>query len=323
MFAVSETFQPEFIDAFEVGTKNTFLDGTLRLNFTGFYYKYKGLQLSRIVARTSVNDNVDANIYGLELESILSPSPAWLINMNASWLHAKVANDKFLSNPRDPSGGRGDAVIIKDITNGSNCAVVPNVAGSTLAATYVGLINGGISASTGTANLLRAPTAFASDSGLAAGTTGAFSICSQLAASTAAVAALGGVTVLNEGVLSNIKGNTLPQAPNYKFSVGTQYTFDLANDMNVVPRVDLTYTGDSYGNIFNGAINKISGYTVVNAQVQVNGPDGRWFARAFVQNLTNNDAVTGLYVTDQSSGLFTNIFTLEPRRYGIAAGFKF
>jgi len=28
-------------------------------------------------------------------------------------------------------------------------------------------------------------------------------------------------------------------------------------------------------------------------------------------------------VTDQSSGNYTNIFTLEPRRYGISAGIKF
>jgi iron complex outermembrane receptor protein len=62
---------------------------------------------------------------------------------------------------------------------------------------------------------------------------------------------------------------------------------------------------------------------VVNAQIQVNGRDDRWFARAFVQNLTGNDAITGQYVTDQSSGLFTNVFTLEPRRYGVAAGVKF
>ena len=34
-------------------------------------------------------------------------------------------------------------------------------------------------------------------------------------------------------------------------------------------------------------------------------------------------SITGLYVTDQSSGLYTNIFTLEPRRYGITAGIKF
>ena len=38
---------------------------------------------------------------------------------------------------------------------------------------------------------------------------------------------------------------------------------------------------------------------------------------------TNNNGITGMYVTDQSSGLFTNIFTVEPRRYGIAGGFKF
>jgi hypothetical protein len=61
----------------------------------------------------------------------------------------------------------------------------------------------------------------------------------------------------------------------------------------------------------------------MNAQVQVNGVDNKWYVRAFIQNITNNNATTGLYVTDQSSGLFTNIFTLEPRRYGLAAGFNF
>ena len=90
-----------------------------------------------------------------------------------------------------------------------------------------------------------------------------------------------------------------------------------------MPRVDLTYTGGYYGSIFNKNINRIQGYEVVNAQIQLNGPNDRFYVRAFIQNLTSNDAITGLYVTDQSSGLFTNAFTLEPRRYGIAAGFKF
>ena len=42
-----------------------------------------------------------------------------------------------------------------------------------------------------------------------------------------------------------------------------------------------------------------------------------------MQNLTNNNAITGQAVADQSSGLYTNIFTIEPRRYGAAVGFKF
>jgi hypothetical protein len=78
-----------------------------------------------------------------------------------------------------------------------------------------------------------------------------------------------------------------------------------------------------YARSFNRPVDRVEGYEVVNAQIQLNGAEERWFARAFVQNLTANDAITGQFVADQSSGLFTNIFTLEPRRYGVAAGFKF
>ena len=325
IFAVSDSFTPEFVDSFEVGSKNTFLDGTLRLNLTGFYYKYKSLQLSRIVARTSVNDNVDADVYGLEADAIIKPTSEILINMGASYLHTKVTQDKFLSNPRDPGGGRADAVIIKDVTNGSNCAVVPNVAGNAAGTNQlVGAVNTGLG--------LRAPTAFLADGGIAS--TGAFGICNVLAGAIAAPSAglralfatpTGSLafTVLNAGVPVNIKGNRLPQAPDYKFSIGAQYTADLPNGMTIVPRADLTYTGESSGNIFNGGVNQIAGYTQINAQIQLNGKDDKWYVRGFIQNLADNNATTGLYVTDQSSGLFTNIFTLEPRRYGIAGGIKF
>ena len=327
IFAVPDSFAPEFIDAFEIGSKNSFLDGKLRANITAFYYKYKGLQLSRITARTSVNDNVDANVYGIEGEFILSPTRNLLINLNASYLKTKVASDKFLTNPRDPSGGRSDAVIIKDISNGSNCAVVPTTAGNAAGANgFVAqantLINAGAIPGLQAGAGLRAPSAFPVDSGLN-GATGAFSFCGVLQALAPTVgAAFGGVQMLPEGVLTNLRGNELPQAPQYKFSAGVQYTFELG-DMNLIPRVDLAHTGESYGNIFNGQINRVPSFTVINAQVQFNGPDDKWYVRGFVQNLTNNSAVTGLYVTDQSSGLFTNIFTLEPRRYGVAAGFRF
>ena len=125
------------------------------------------------------------------------------------------------------------------------------------------------------------------------------------------------------GVLVNIRGNQLPQAPRYKFSAGVQYTAQFGDGYSIVPRVDLAYTGEFYASIFNRAINRVQGYEVVNAQVQFNAPDDRFYVRGFVQNLTKNNGITGQYVTDQSSGLFTNIFTIEPRRYGLAAGFKF
>ena len=307
VFAVPVGFQPETVNAWEIGTKNTFLDGTFRFNLTGFYYQYKQLQLSRIVARTAVNDNVDAGVYGLEAEGIIKPSRSVLVNLNASYLHTKIKTDKFLANTQDPSGGRADAVIIKDLQFGNNCAVVSNAGVAAQSNGFVTAVNAGLG--------LRAPTAVPGTN-----TTGAFSLCSVLTANAANPAA--GVTVLQEGVTTNVKGNELPQSPHYKFSAGLQYTANFGN-FSLVPRIDLTYTGGYYASIFNKNINRIQGYEVVNAQIQLNGPDERFFVKAFVQNLTKNNAITGLYVTDQSSGLFTNAFTLEPRRYGVAAGFKF
>jgi iron complex outermembrane recepter protein len=341
IFNVPGTFRPEIINAFEIGSKNTLMNGMLRLNASAFYYDYRGLQLSRIVARTSVNDNTDASIYGLELEAVVRPDPALLLNFSASYLKTKI-KDLQLIDPRDVSGGRSDTVIIKDLTNASNCAVRPT--GAATAAAANGLV------STINAFLGLQPTTPVPGTN----TTGAYSICGilqaaaagNIGAASAALGqpnpALGGLTPqqflnltfaggqpgplpfeVSSGVPVDLSGNELPQAPRFKFSAGAQYTFEFAGGMTLVPRIDLNYTGGYYARSFNRPIDRIQGYEVINAQIQLNGPDERWFARAFVQNLTDNGAITGLYVTDQSSGLFTNAFTLEPRRYGVAVGVKF
>lgn len=323
VFDVSESFGSEQIDAFEIGSKNTFLNGTLQANLTAFYYKYKDLQLSRIVARTSVNDTIDADIWGLEFESILRPSPQWTINMNLSYLNTKVAGDQFFSNPRDPGGGDPDAVIIKDISNGSLCAVTGAGANA-----FVAAVNSPLG--------LQGPAPFPADGQIASN--GAFGICSALAAGAAgdisefnpALAPLqplldsfGPVGVLSPGVEVNLRGNRLPQAPEFKASIGVQYAAEFANGMSLVPRFDVAMTGTQYGNVFNGSVNRIEPFVQANAQIQLNGADQGWFVRGFVQNIFDSDSTTGLYVTDASSGNFTNIFTLDPRRYGIAVGARF
>ena len=314
---VTESFQPEFVNAFEVGSKNVFGDGQFTLNLTGFYYKYSGLQISRIVQRTSVNDNINATVYGAEAEVLIRPVRNFVVNIGASYLHTKVTGDQLFGDTRDPSGGRGDAVIIKDITNASNCAVAPTIKGNGAnAAAFVGAVNPALG--------LQAPVLFPSGSGLAPGTTGAYSICAVLAGQTANLAPFfGALTVTQDAIPRSIKGNELPQAPVAKVSIGAQYTADLGNGMSLVPRADLTFTGKSYSNIFNTNNDRIQGWEQANAQIQLNGPKDRWFVRGYIQNIFNSSPVTGAYNTDQSSGLFTNIFTLEPRRFGVAVGAKF
>src|SRR5690606_19613863 len=278
------------------------------------------------------NDNVSADIYGFEAEAIVRPDPAVAVNLGFSYLHSKVTEDKFTSNPRDLGGGRADAVIIKDLSNGANCAVAPGTPGNAAGSNgFVNAVNGGLNAATGAG--LQPTTAFPAGGGIAS--TGAFGICSVLAEAavdvntgdptpTALLFDPNGIQVLSAGVPVNIKGNQLPQAPNYKFSAGVQYTVRLGGgEMTLVPRFDLAYTGESYGSIFNGNVNRIKGYAQVNAQLQLNGPDDKWYVKGFIQNIFDANSVTGLYITDQSSGNYTNIFTLEPRRYGIAAGVRF
>ncbi len=65
------TFKPEFINAFELGSKNTLLDGALTLNGDVFYYDYENYQISEIVDRTSINLNFNAKVKGAEIEGTL------------------------------------------------------------------------------------------------------------------------------------------------------------------------------------------------------------------------------------------------------------
>ena len=312
LFTAPDVFQPEFINAFEVGVKNTFIGGQLQANLTGFYYDYSGLQLSRIINRTSFNDNTDATIYGIEGEFIIAPSRRWLFNINASYLHTKVGK-LALVDVRDPSGGMNDVVIIKDLGGGANC--IFQVKGNpALANGFVAGFNSAI----GTQAPVPVPGTNA---------TGAFSICNALR--DAAVGAGVPVTLDTSGILPagvdvDLTGNELPNSPSFKIAIGAQYTLPLGSSgWNAVIRGDYSLTDEFYSRTFNRPIDQVPAYEIMSAQLQFNSPDNRWFIRGFVQNAFNSDAITGQYVTDPSSGLFTNIFTLEPRRYGIAIGASF
>src|SRR5262249_22233949 len=87
-----QTFKPELIDAYEIGTKNTLLGGTLQMNLTGFYYDYKNYQISRIINRASTNDNIDAQVKGVEFESIWQPLEGLRLNAQIGYLDTRIRN---------------------------------------------------------------------------------------------------------------------------------------------------------------------------------------------------------------------------------------
>jgi len=91
-------FAPEKVKAYEVGSKNTFLDGTLSFNIAAFYNEYRDLQ-----AQTSIpNPNnpltgviaLVQNIgrdraYGLDIEAVLRPVDNLTINVAFNYLNAR------------------------------------------------------------------------------------------------------------------------------------------------------------------------------------------------------------------------------------------
>ena len=97
------TFEPEDINAFEVGTKNTLLD--LQFNASIFSYDYSGLQIGKIVNRTAVNENTDADIFGAEAEFLWVPNENWQLNAAFSYLDTELGNTATID-PRDPTQGR-------------------------------------------------------------------------------------------------------------------------------------------------------------------------------------------------------------------------
>ena len=133
-------FSPEYVDSFEVGTKNLMWEQTLQLNMTAFYYDYSDLQVSKIIDQTSFNENTDAEIYGLETELVYVPNDNWRFDANIAYLKTEVKNFSSVD-PRDPIQGRDDVTLIKDLESASNCIVIHNGASAPAMSQFNSCVN--------------------------------------------------------------------------------------------------------------------------------------------------------------------------------------
>ena len=112
------TYEPENIMAYEIGSKNTFLDGALLLNLSAFYYDYTDLQVSVYTTTTVVTENAaSAKIYGAEVEAKLQPIDNLTLSGNLSFLHTEF-QDYFSVNPLEQAlGGPPDDLSGRNFAN--------------------------------------------------------------------------------------------------------------------------------------------------------------------------------------------------------------
>lgn len=96
-------FDSEVIDAYELGIKNTFLDGKGRLNLAFFNYDYSNLIVGNLVGTAVANTNIPkSRVRGLEAELVYTPVDPLRLEASLGLLDASVRSD-FLSS--DPARG--------------------------------------------------------------------------------------------------------------------------------------------------------------------------------------------------------------------------
>ncbi len=305
----AQVFDPEFINSYEIGTKNTLAGGALQLNATGFMYDYEGYQITQIINRTSANFNIDTKIQGLELETIWNPVSTLIVNANLGLLNTEI-QDTFGIDVLDRTNGRADLVALKNASTYSNCVVSAQGYAAVLAflpdGAARGICNGATAAAFGgTANLEAA-----------LGLTGSTVTVTNADGSTSTRSAL----TPFDGDAKNLDGNSQPGAPESTFNFGAEYTWNPGSFGNwgLTGRVDYYRQSDSYSRVFNTARDKLPSWDNLNLSLSFFNDEAGMRVDLFGKNVTNEEVITGAYLTDDSSGLFTNIFLTEPSTYGIS-----
>jgi outer membrane receptor protein involved in Fe transport len=306
-------FDEEEVDAYEVGFKSTLADGQLTLNGSAFWYDYQGLQVTRIKNNSSINENIDSEIMGVELEWVWQPEvlSGLAVDGSFSWLDTELQDVESVD-VLDKGAGDPNWVNLKNIDPGAltgtnYVAWAPSITPDVINAAYA--VNGALSDVNGTAVPGTVYTGGQYD--------GIPAYFSRNFLNAAGVAT-------SSGEPTNLDGNSLPNSPEYSFRLGVQYTWNIdAIAGMLTARWDYYWQDESYGREFNTKGDEIDAWDQHNASLIYESFNGNWQVRAWVRNIQDEDNVTGHYLTSDTSGYFRNWFLTEPRVYGATVRYSF
>ena len=321
------TFKPEFINAFEMGSKNTVFDGALTFNGDVFYYDYKDYQISEIVDRTSINLNFNATVKGAELESTWEPVPGLRFNFAGGYEDTRIGNGQSAIDLMDRTAGMPGWMVIKPFpTAASNCILPTYVIQNLIEEQLQSVLNGAGSFACEVAYTEhKDPVTFEpyvpnpSEGGIGGGLDNngnsitPFPIPSGYAGFDPTNPAINS----GEGFAKNLGGNKLPNAPPFTVSFGTQYTLPITQDWAGTLRGDYYWQDYSWARVFNdNSYDRLRGYTNLNLTLIFTNQNG-WQVMLYDKNVFNTTTITGAFLNSDDSGLTTNVFLTDPKLIGV------
>ena len=285
-----ETYEPEYIDAIEIGGKMQFLDNTLQVNWAYYMYDFEGLQVSRIIDRNAINGNINAELSGFEVEALWAPLPNLRLDATIGTIDSEIAAGTSIINPNQllgPNLGSAGYQVCKDLAEAyfytssiGTCNIVPGLSPDDSLYGYYG------------ANAPRSPGSFTT------------------------------------GYASDMGGNSLPNSPEFSLKVGVEFSKVLCcesryGEMAFSFRVDYYKREDFFTSAFNEPSSRIDSWDQINMHIALTSLEGKWDARLSVLNVADADEITGHYLTDASSGGFQNVFLLDPRTLTLSLSMDF
>jgi len=312
--SLTPLFKPEFINAFELGTKNVMDGGKLSFDADVFYYDYSNYQVSQIINREAYNENFNAKAWGAEFQAAWKPSREFELDGNIGLLGTRIDNGQSSLDVMNRTAGNPDWVVVRPwVQQASNCiapaALVSKVLGE-LYADPTGLNGGNPNA----ANILNGFCPYPPTS-----TGGGFLPGSQYSS-------FYGVTYnpltdapnQGQGFNTNVGGHSLPNAPHWTASISPQYTFFLKNQDDLILRGDFYYQGPSWARIYQDQIDRLRGWGNVNLSLTYEHPENDLTVQLYVKNALNGTAITGTFLNSDDTGLTANAFTQDPRIIGLS-----
>lgn len=329
--SVSFTFDREAVSAIEVGSKNVLWDDQILLNASVFAYDYSDLQVTRIVNNSSLNDNIDADIYGLEADFIITPEFVPGLTIDASYSYLSATVDKSSSiDPINRTAGDPDWILIANAAPSAPGAVyiVRREALTAAVVAAVSAITGAVIPIPGY-SIGEGESAYQIPSIINRG-----ALTGVLQAGVAALpeeptdeqqatydAALAAAISNNvrDGIPIDLDSNTLPNSPEHTLHLGVAYSLNLnVFGGGLTPRWDFYWQSQSYAREFNTIGDEIDAWAQHNFSLIWEHNNGKFDARFWIRNIFNKENVTGKYLTTDTSGFFRNYFLTEPRIFGIS-----